>query len=47
MSGETYKWLVWVVLIWVAILWMVVLSGCAAEPDPPIRAYREAYGFTP
>jgi PBP1b-binding outer membrane lipoprotein LpoB len=31
----------------VALLGIMFLAGCASEPDPPIRAYREAYGFTP
>jgi hypothetical protein len=31
-----------------ALVGVMFLAGCAApEPDPPIRAYREAYGFTP
>ena len=34
------------IAIWFALA-LVLLTGCAADPDPPIARYRAAYGFTP
>ena len=35
-----------VMAIWTALI-LAMLLGCAADPEPPITAYRRAYGFTP
>ena len=47
MSRRIYDALVWGLLLLGVVASLYILSGCAADPEPPITAYRRAYGFTP